>query len=598
MMFSRYFRPFVPGFRVRPQNVLPGFNLDENSSPRAGAWDDATPLGAHAERFPYTTPALMQQILRSSAPNPQLFAQSIPPAGLAGFQTTTQDDIPGFRLRLEDAMPRFNLTENEGGVQRQETTGLDGARPELQPPTWLYQLLTMPVPQLSTAFDPQTGRRIVPYAPLINARGTFPTISQNDPMTGSTRAYVEEPSAPSDLSSVPAPRDEDWESPDADQLPPSDTEEWPSSDAEEWPSSDEEWPPSDTNGPPQVLSTAASRAPSPQQTVQQATWEIRAPRMMDSPVYAEGGGNKNLEDPRGVSAVRLPSGIAAPSVRPITDNNLILANGRDDAMRQHASANGGSYFGQGSVYRIGLNDARPRRDVPASNGIRNSVIASLGSPAAPANTARQSYGTNSAYPTPFEYRGQPFNAEGNGSYSRRNAPVHLTDLSGANTQGSSGASMSDAYPEPLIPGAQYAQVTQQNNAILRNPRIDRTTERLLSILTETVESLGAGSGPIFGIQAHFEFAKRVKALNIPGIREEGVEQSFDLGRIVRYGLEDSVRTDIVLRDRFGTPIAVYDLKTGNAKLSTSRAEELRAAVGVPNIPVIELQYRSESAVLR
>jgi hypothetical protein len=599
MTFSRYFRPFVPGFRVRPQNDLPGFNLYENSFPRAEAWRDAMPLGAQSGRYLDTTPALMQQIFRSSAPNPQLFAQSIPAAGLAGFRTTTQDDIPGFKLRLEDAMPRFNLTENESGVQRQETTGFDGTRPELQPPTWLYQLLTMPVPQLSTAFDPQTGRRIVPYPPLINARGTNPTISQNDHMTGSTHAYVEEPSAPSDLSSVSAPGDEEWESPDADQWPPSDTEEWPSSDAEEWPSSDEEWP-SDTNGPSQAPSTAASRAPSPQQTVQQATWETHPPRMMDSPVYSEGGGNKNLEDPRGVSAARLPSGIAAPSVRPITDNNFILANARDDAMRQHASANGGSYFGQGSVYRIGLNDARPRRDVPASNGIRNSVIASFGSLAASANTAHQSYGTNSAYPTPFEYRGQPFNAEGNGSYSRRNAPVHLTDLSGTNTQGttSSSASMSDAYPEPLIPGAQYAQVIQQNNAILRNPRIDRTTERLLSILTETVESLGAGSGPIFGIQAHFEFAKRVKALNIPGIREKGVEQSFDLGRIVRYGLDGSVRTDIVLRDRSGMPIAIYDLKTGNAKLTPSRVQELRNAVGRQDIPVIELRYVSESAILR
>lgn len=158
--------------------------------------------------------------------------------------------------------------------------------------------------------------------------------------------------------------------------------------------------------------------------------------------------------------------------------------------------------------------------------------------------------------------------------------------------------MSDAYPEPLIPEAQYAQVVQQNNAILRNPRIDRTTERLLSILTETVESLGAGSGPIFGIQAHLEFAKRVKALNIPGIREEGVEQSFSLGDAARYGAAGSIRTDIVLRDRSGIPIAVYDLKTGNAKLTPSRVREIRDGVGRPNIPVIELRYVDGTAVLR
>ena len=191
-MFSRYFRPFVPGFHVRPQNELPGFNLGENSSPSARASRDAMPLGAQARPYLDAIPALMHQILRSSASNPQLFAQSTPPVGLAGFRAPTQDDIPGFKLRLEDAMPGFNLFENESGVQRQEMTWPDGTRPESRPPAWLYKLLTMPVPQLSTAFDPQTGRRIVPYAPLINAGGTYPTTGQNEDMTGSMRAYVDE----------------------------------------------------------------------------------------------------------------------------------------------------------------------------------------------------------------------------------------------------------------------------------------------------------------------------------------------------------------------------------------------------------------------
>jgi hypothetical protein len=590
MMFSRYFLPFVPGFRVRPQNELPGFNLRENSSPSARAWHDAMPLGAQARPYPDATPALMQQILSSSASIPQPFAQSTPPIGLAGFRAPTQDDIPGFKLSLKDATPGFNFLVNESDVQHQETTGSDGRRPESQPPTWLYQLLTMPVPQPSSAFDPQTGRHIVPYAPLISADGTHPMIDQNDPMTGSTRPYVEEPSAPSDVSSVSAPSAEEWPSPDPDEWPPSDIEEWPSSDAEEWPSSDEERPSSETEGQSQAPGTAPSRAPSPQQAVQRATWETQLPRLIDSPLLSEARGNKNLEAPRSVPVTRLPSGIAPPSVRPTTNNNFILANARDDAMRQHASANGGSYFGRESVYRIGPNDARARRDVPANAGIQSSVIASFGYPAAPATTA------SAAHATPFEYRGQPFNAEVNGSYSRHNPPAHLI----ANTQETSttSPSMSDAYPEPLIPGVQYAQVVQQNNAILRNPRIDRTTERLLSILTDTVESLGAGSGPIFGIQAHLEFANRVKALNIPGIREEGVEQSFSLGDAARYGAAGSIRTDIVLRDRSGIPIAVYDLKTGNAKLTPSRVREIRDGIGRPNIPVIELRYVDGTAVLR
>lgn len=579
-MFSRYFRPFVPGFHVRSQNDLPGFNLDENSSPRTEPW--RMPLGPRARRYPDAAPALMQQIFRASKPSPQLFAQSTPPTGLAGFRPTTQDDIPGFRLK--DAVPGFNVIDNESGVQRQETAWSDATRPESRFPAWLYEPLTVPLPQLSAALDPQTGQRIVPYAPLISADGTYPTTSQNEDVGGSTRAYVDGMSAPPDLSSVAAPSAEERQPPDDD--------EWPSDDAEESPSPD-------TEAQSQAPKAAVVQTPSPQQTVQQATWETQLPRLTNNQMYPELGGNKKL-DPQSAAMARLPGVVAAPSVRPTADNNFILTNARNDAMRQHASSDGGSPFGWESVYRIGANDAIPRRYTRANTNIQNSVTASFGSPAAPENTAYQSYGTNSAYPRPLEYRGQPFDVKVGNTYSPRNPPLHLADLSGANAQGTTSTSplMSDAYPEPLISGAQYAQVIQQNNAVLHNPRIDRTTDRLLSVLTETVESLGPGSGPIFGIYAHLEFAKRVRELNIPGIRTEGVEQSFDLGDVVRYGLEGSVRTDVVLRDPSGIPIAVYDLKTGNAKLTTSRVQEIREAVGRPDIPVIELRYRSESAVLR
>src|SRR6266850_5650806 len=84
--------------------------------------------------------------------------------------------------------PGFNLDEN--GVQRQERIGFDGMRPGLAPPPGvenpvqlappqlparLYNLATMPLPSLSNAFDPVSGRRIVPYAPLINPVRFYPT---------------------------------------------------------------------------------------------------------------------------------------------------------------------------------------------------------------------------------------------------------------------------------------------------------------------------------------------------------------------------------------------------------------------------------------
>jgi hypothetical protein len=46
-------------------------------------------------------------------------------------------------------------------------------------------------------------------------------------------------------------------------------------------------------------------------------------------------------------------------------------------------------------------------------------------------------------------------------------------------------------------------------------------------------------------------------MNIPGIGEDGIEQSFSIGDLVRYGASDSVRTDVILRnDQTGEILAV------------------------------------------
>ena len=254
----------------------------------------------------------------------------------------------------------------------------------------------------------------------------------------------------------------------------------------------------------------------------------------------------------------------------------------------------------------GSDDALARMQLPANTraasvpNIRGTVIASLADGGTLDGRSYPAYGANSEFGTPVGYIGRRVDAKPGTTHDRNNPPS-LVDLRGWGTEGHEGTrpSMSDAYPEPLIPGAQYAQVViQPNGAVTGNPRIDRTTERLVSILADTVQSLGPGAGPIFGIRAHVEFGRRVEELNIPGIRDKGVEQSFSLGDAARYGLEGSVRTDVVLRDREGIPIAVYDLKTGNARLTPSRVREIRDALGRPNIPVIELRYREESAILR
>ena len=84
-----------------------------------------------------------------------------------------------------------------------------------------------------------------------------------------------------------------------------------------------------------------------------------------------------------------------------------------------------------------------------------------------------------------------------------------------------------------------------------------------------------GAGPLYGTAIHVAFANAVRALNLPGVE---VEQSFIWGNVVTYGLEDSIRTDVVLRVETGEGIAIWDVKTGGARLSKSRIKELRAMV--------------------
>jgi hypothetical protein len=72
---------------------------------------------------------------------------------------------------------------------------------------------------------------------------------------------------------------------------------------------------------------------------------------MNGQVYSEIGGHIKLEDSRS-APMALPNGIAAPWVKPTADNNFVLANARNGAVREHALGNRSSSFGQGECIKI------------------------------------------------------------------------------------------------------------------------------------------------------------------------------------------------------------------------------------------------------
>lgn len=203
-MFNLLFRPYFPGFRVRPQDVVPGFNVDEND-------------GAQAR----TPPAITSFTL-----GPDSLAQSAPPIGLADIRVGPQEDVPGFNLDAS-GVPGQETTWSNGMLRESATSqSPDTAQPLALPrsmedpvaatpaqlPDWLYKLVTMPLPEVSTAVDPGTGQRIVPYAPLVSPVDAYQTTDENVGTTAETPAYDGRLRSFLDLRSVESPGADPWPS--------------------------------------------------------------------------------------------------------------------------------------------------------------------------------------------------------------------------------------------------------------------------------------------------------------------------------------------------------------------------------------------------
>lgn len=152
--------------------------------------------------------------------------------------------------------------------------------------------------------------------------------------------------------------------------------------------------------------------------------------------------------------------------------------------------------------------------------------------------------------------------------------------------------ISDANPDPVRPGAQYAQtmVVIKPAAITNDQRIDDTTVKLTTTLghaMDIVEPTPGLSPQAYGRMVHEHFADMVRVAGLPGIARDDVETTFGGAY---YGAKGSIRTDVVLRNDAGEVIAIYDVKTGDATIGAMRAAELRTKVGVDNrVPILELQ---------
>jgi len=85
---------------------------------------------------------------------------------------------------------------------------------------------------------------------------------------------------------------------------------------------------------------------------------------------------------------------------------------------------------------------------------------------------------------------------------------------------------------------------------------------------------------------HSAFESKVQGL---GRANLNTEVSYMNGNLVRRGTKGSVRLDVVEGDPW-SPTAVYDLKTGTAKLTPQRVQQIQQHVpGGSGVPVKELR---------
>jgi hypothetical protein len=110
----------------------------------------------------------------------------------------------------------------------------------------------------------------------------------------------------------------------------------------------------------------------------------------------------------------------------------------------------------------------------------------------------------------------------------------------------------------------------------------RTVDELTQAAQRARASVASGRGPVHGTRVHTSFAEEVQSL---GRSDLSPEISYLRGQVVRNRTRESIRADVV-EGPLTNPMAIYDLKTGRAKLTPTRIQQIRqhlpgGGVGVP-----------------
>ena len=120
-------------------------------------------------------------------------------------------------------------------------------------------------------------------------------------------------------------------------------------------------------------------------------------------------------------------------------------------------------------------------------------------------------------------------------------------------------------------------------------RFVRAGHQVLQAANRAWRAVGRGRGAAHGTRVHTEFSKQVRQISKGRLK---TEVSYKNGRVVERGTPGSVRVDVV-RGRPDKPKEVWDLKTGGARLSQQRVQQIRCHLPKKhqNIPIREVRPR-------
>jgi len=101
-----------------------------------------------------------------------------------------------------------------------------------------------------------------------------------------------------------------------------------------------------------------------------------------------------------------------------------------------------------------------------------------------------------------------------------------------------------------------------------------------------LRSAGAGRGAVHGTRAHMAFRANVDRLG----KRLRTEVSYLDGEPAGYGERGSIRVDVI-EGTVENPLAVYEFKTGEARLTARRIQQIRRHLpeGCKDIPIVEIR---------